>query len=140
MNKIMFFVAALALSVSAQAAETNPLAGTYSDCVKWTIYNGVPTSKKFEMIYGEDRRLVYRIGFYNKTDKCEGEPIDGKEFSEFEVIKAFGSSMHFIEMREVSENFYLQLIISKDIMSVMTSEKYPVEIQMDNSIVLKRSL
>lgn len=137
MRKITLFVAALVLSMSAQAEEVNPHAGTYSECVKWTIFNGVPTSKKFETVYGEDRSLLYRIEFYNGTDKCEGEAVDRKEFSEFEVIKSFGRSLRFIEVKEVHENLYLQLMISDGDMSVTISDKYPIKIQMNNFIILK---
>ena len=138
MKKIMLFMATLVLSISAQAVEVNPHAGAYSECVKWTTFNGVPTSKKFEMVYGEDRSLLYRIEFYNGTDKCEGEVADRKEFSEFEVIKSFGRSLHFIEVKEARENLYLQLMISDGDMSVTISDKYPIEIQMNNFIILKR--
>lgn len=140
MKKIMFVVA-LALSMSAKAAETNPLAGTYSECVKWTVFNGVPTSKKFEMVYGEDRSLVYRIGAYNNTDKCDGATIEEKSYSDFEVIKDLdGSSVRFMDLREKTENLYFEVVVSKDKMSVTTSDKYPVEIQMMNFIVLPRTL
>lgn len=138
MKKIMLFMAALVLSMSAQAEEVNPHAGTYSECVKWTISNGIPTSKKFEMVYGEDRSLLYRVEFYHGTDKCEGEAVDRQESSEFEVIKSFGSSLHFIEVKDAHENLYLQLMISDDDMSVTMSDKYPIKIQMDNFIILKR--
>ncbi|MBX3032940.1 MAG: hypothetical protein KF865_03380 [Bdellovibrionaceae bacterium] len=141
MKKILLLVATLALSMSAYAAETNPLAGTYSECVKWTVFNGVLTSKKFEMVYGEDRSLVYRIGFYNNTDKCEGDPIDAKSYSDFEVIKDLdGSSVRFMDLKEKTENLYFEIVVSKDKMSVTTSDKYPVEIQMTNFIVLPRKL
>ncbi|MBX2994110.1 MAG: hypothetical protein KF681_04795 [Bdellovibrionaceae bacterium] len=139
MKKIILMVAALVLSTAAQAEGVNELAGTYSECVKWTIFNGVPTSKKFEMVYGVDRSLLYRIEFFNGTATCEGEPINRQEMSDFEVIKDLSSrKFHLVDLRERTENLYFELMVSEDSMSVVTSKKYPVEIQLNNFITLKR--
>lgn len=139
MKKIILMVAALVLSTAAQAEGVNELAGTYSECVKWTIFNGVPTSKKFEMVYGVDRSLLYRIEFFNGTSTCEGEPIDRHEMSDFEIVKDLSSrKFHFVDLRERKENLYFELMVSEDSMIVTTSEKYPVEIQLNNFITLKR--
>lgn len=135
MKKIMFFVATIALSVSAHAAKVNTLAGTYSECVKWTM----PASKKFEMVYGADHSLLYRIKFFDENSTCEGEPIAVNEVSDFEVIKFRDwRSIHDLDLKEKTENIYYQITVSKDEMIVIISEKYPVQMQLDNSIVLKR--
>lgn len=141
MKKLLFLAAVMILSVSAHAEEPSPFAGVFSECVKWTTYNDIPTSKKFQLVYGADNTVVYRILFYDRTDKCEGLPVQGKEYSEFETLKDFGNSaIHFREVKEPNEGFYLQLILSKDSASITRSDNYPIKIQFNNFIVLKRDL
>lgn len=141
MKAILLLIAMISLSAGAMAAEDkNEIVGTYSKCVEWTTVNGVPSSKKFEFIHGADRSMLLRIELHNGSSICEGMVVKLQEYSQFEILNDEDSSaFRLVDVKETKKDIYMQITIMKSIVNVIFSKSYPVVMDMQNSVLIRRN-
>lgn len=139
--KLILMTLALVLPAIGHAEEVNVLAGRYSDCVQWTTYNGVPTSKKSEFIFGKDASLVIKISMFDGTAICDNAPVEIVEYQQFQVLDDSGNNPgRFITAKSAETNLYFKLVIAKSFALIYSSANYPVKVALVHMMHLKREL
>lgn len=138
MKTLILFILA-ALPATTIADEINLLAGQYSDCVRWTTYNGVETSKKFELVFGLDNSLEFKASFHQGSGVCEGEPAEVRTFRNFQVIKDSGNRrVRLITAQDLESKLYFKLMLSRESAIIDTAQSLEDKPDPMRTILMKR--
>lgn len=141
MKRLMMIAALLITPLVTEAREPVSHAGIYRDCVQWTTYNDVETSKQFELELKEDDSISLIISFYRGTAECAGENKEIlAEYRNFAVLDDLGRgySARIMTVHEVEKNIYFKLMFTGDSVSAHSSDSLPVKFDFMRSIYLKR--
>lgn len=127
--KNLILILSLMVPFTGQATERVPLTGKYSECVRWTTYNGVETSKKFELVLAEDRSISLSIGFYWGSAECESAPKELTTLNRFEMLEDFDTGLGFRKMKakEADSNVYYEFLVTKENAMVYSGDSLPVK-------------
>lgn len=141
MKKLMMIVALLIVPLIGEAREPVSHTGSYRDCVRWTTYNGMETSKQFELELREDDSISLVISFYRGTAECAG---DNKEilveYRNFEILDDLGRDYpaRIMTIHEVEKGIYFKLLLTGDSVSVHSSDSLPVKYDYMRAAYLKK--
>lgn len=136
--KTLVILMSMILTVAAKA-DDNPLAGQYSDCVRWTTMMGLETSKKFELAFGVDSSLHLVASYYEGTASCDGSPKEVRSYSDFAVVENKGGRrFRMITAKSETANLYFKFILSPESAEIYTSETLPVKLDVLRAMLLKR--
>lgn len=118
---ILFILVSLPTTVFAE--EVNLLAGRYSSCVRWTTYNGMETSKKFDLAFGLDNSLEFTASFYQGSGVCGGTPLEERAYRNFQMIKDSGNRrVRLITAQDVDSKLYFKFSLSRDSAIIDTTD------------------
>ncbi len=121
--KSLIFSLVMLLPTVGEANEVNLTAGHYSDCVRWTSYNGVETSKKFELVSGQDNSLEFTASFHQGSGVCEGEATEVRAYRNFQIVKDTGNRpIRLITAQDVDSKLYFKFMLSRDSAIIETAD------------------
>lgn len=139
--KFAILLSFLLVPIASNAVEENSSVGIYADCVQWTTYNDVKTSKKFEFELTEDGLMRFDILFFTGSAECEGVGETLLHAENFKVKEGAGSGhrARYILARDEDGGDYYQLIFSKERLLIQISERLPVKYDANRMLLLKRA-
>lgn len=141
MKKIVFSLLLLALPLMAEARGPNSHVGLYGECARWTTFNGMKTSKKFDLELKEDDSITLTISFYRNTDTCESEDVELLvEYKNFRIIEDLGkgSVVRIVTVYDEVEKYYFKLMFLTDRVTANFSETLPIRASFANYFSLNR--
>jgi hypothetical protein len=137
--KILALLISLIVPALSEAGERNPLAGRYTECVRWTTYNGLETSKKFELVVQEDNRLEFTASLIEGSGDCNGHVRESRVYRDFKIMEVKGTrNFKIMAMQDMESKIHFRLVLSSGSASVFTGDSYPVKLDPMKEILLKR--
>jgi hypothetical protein len=138
--KLLMTLALSTLPLAALADDENILAGQYADCVQWTTMNGVPTSKKFELIFDPTNALHFAASYYEGSATCEGGPKEVRRYERFTVVQDSGNRrVRLITAQDEDSKLYFKFVLSMDSAIIYTGDSLPVKPDAMRSMILNRT-
>ena len=129
----------LMIPLSGHASEVNLLAGRYVECVQWTTYNGVQTSKKAEFVFGEDHSLSVKISMFEGTTTCDKGLSEVYEYKNFVVVSDSGNRLkRIITAKNAETGLFFQFFVTKALATIYSGKTNPVQIEIANTMLLSR--
>jgi hypothetical protein len=141
MKRLMMIAVLFAIPLICEAREPISNVGVYRDCVQWTTYNGMETSKQFELEVKEDDSISLVISFYRGSATCDSENKEILvEYRNFKILKDIGRgySARMMTVQDVEKNEYFQLMFSADNVMAFSSDSLPVKYDFMRSLSLKK--
>ena len=129
----------LMVPLSGHAADVNLLAGRYVECVKWTTYSGMQTSKKAEFVFGENHSLAVKISMFEGTATCDKGLAQVFEYKSFTLVSDSGNRLRrMITAKNEETGLYFQFFVTKALATIYSGKTYPVQIEIANAMFLSR--
>lgn len=141
MKKLMMIAALLIVPLVSEAREPVSHTGVYRECVQWTTYNGMETSKQFELELKDDDSISLVISFYRGTAECVGENKEIiVEYRNFAILDDLGRGYpaRIMTVHEVEKDIYFKLLFTGDSVSAHSSDSLPVKYDYMRAIYLKK--
>lgn len=139
--KYTIAILALVLPMWASASQAEKVtAGAYTSCARWTTINGIEHSKGFFYVLNEDDSMALTVRFYTGSSECEGVGETILHLERFIVEKkvAYKKRIFILEAKNEDRGDYYRMLFSDDSVILSSSDTFPVKIDINRSLLLKK--
>ena len=138
--KLLIMLALAVLPLLAMADDTPAAPKIYKECVQWTTYNGMATSKQFHFVASADQSVLLVMSYFENTAKCEGSARFIDNYDKIKVTNSRGDDVvRFIDAQDDASKVYYQIMLSPNYVTIYSGDTLPVQHGLDNLIYLKRA-
>jgi hypothetical protein len=138
--KFLMKIAVLLIPICASASPIESSVGVYAECAKWTTINGVEHSKGFEYALNEDQSQHLEIRYYTGTAKCEGDGEVLMRAENFQILDRIGKfpQVLIMTLKDADDGDYYSLMFGGDSLVLTSSDKLPVEYDINRTLILTK--
>lgn len=138
--KLALKIVTLLMPFAASAAPIESRVGVYAECVQWTTVNGIEHSKGFEYALNEDESMHLEIKYYTGTAKCEGDGEVLMRAGNFDIKNRIGKfpQILILLVKDMDGGDYYEIMFSNDSAIINSSDKLPVEYDINRTLLLTK--